>query len=91
MIPDISIAEIALRLVVAAALSGLVGLEREPAVDEDPLARLKRAVEEGDVDRAHDTGDLDVHEVSLVGGTDYLAGQPETHQRLTSGASRRSA
>lgn len=29
MIPDISIGEIALRLVVAAALSGLVGLERE--------------------------------------------------------------
>ena len=29
MIPDISVAEIALRLVVAAALSGLVGLERE--------------------------------------------------------------
>jgi len=29
VIPDISIAEIALRLVVAAALSGLVGLERE--------------------------------------------------------------
>jgi len=29
VIPDISISEIALRLVVAAALSGLVGLERE--------------------------------------------------------------
>ena len=29
MIPDISIGEIALRLVIAAALSGLVGLERE--------------------------------------------------------------